>query len=69
MLALQAVTGCVKDERPMMISGQPSIPIERQAIAGTPIKSYQELVRGFDQTLTGTERKALIADLRKDGAH
>jgi len=69
MLALQAVAGCVKGERPMMISGQPSIPVERQAIADRPIKSYKELIRGFDRTLTDTERKAQIAELRKQGAH
>ena len=53
----------------MMISGQPSIPVERPAIVDRPMKSYKELIRGFDRTLTDTERKALIAELRKEGAH
>jgi len=68
VVALQAIAGCVKADRPMMISGQPSIPVERQAIADRPIKSYKELIRGFDRTLTETERNALIADLQREGA-
>jgi hypothetical protein len=31
-----------------------------------PIKSYAELVRGFDRTLTEAERKAVVAGLRKE---
>ena len=50
----------------MMISGQPSA--STTAIADRPIKSYRELVEGFDQTLTDAERKAAIAELRKGGA-
>jgi len=69
ILALPAFGGCAKEKRPMMISGQPGMPVERHAIADRPIKSYRELIRDFDRTLTEAERKALIAALRKDGAH
>lgn len=68
MLGFQAFGGCVKRERPMMISGQPSASTERPAIADRPIKSYRELVEGFDQTLTDAEKKAAIAELRKSGS-
>jgi hypothetical protein len=33
---------------------------------GSRLKSLKELVRGYDNTLTKTEKKAVISELQKD---
>jgi hypothetical protein len=33
---------------------------------GTRLKSLRELVRGYDNTLTSAEKKAVISELQKD---
>jgi hypothetical protein len=49
-------------DRPMMMGSKP---VDQPMRA--PLKSYAELLRGFDRTLTETEKKAVIATLQKDG--
>jgi hypothetical protein len=34
--------------------------------AGQPIKRFTDLVRGYDRTLTESEKKAVITELKKD---
>jgi hypothetical protein len=33
---------------------------------GKPLKSLRQLVRGYDNTLTGSEKQAVITELKRD---
>jgi hypothetical protein len=62
MLLVLWLGGCANAtmaDRPMRMAG-------KSADQSTPLKSYAELVKGFDRTLTGAEKKAVITALQKD---
>jgi hypothetical protein len=60
MLLAVWLGGCTTiADQPMRMAGKP----EETA---RPIKNYAELMKGFDRTLTETERKAVIAGLRRE---
>lgn len=48
-------------DRPMRIADKPA-----DQSTPTPLKSYAELVRGFDRSLTEAEKRAVITELQKD---
>jgi hypothetical protein len=57
------LAGCVnarKAEQPMMMADH-----RPMTMADQPIKSYAEIVKGFDQTLTEAEKRRVLAELRK----
>lgn len=61
VLLVLCMGGCANAtvaDRPMMVANQPNHP------AQTTLKSYSEQVSDFDQSLTKTEKGALISELR-----
>jgi hypothetical protein len=64
VLLLLSIGGCTNAtvaDAPMSIAGMPA-----DQPTKTRLKSYAELVRGFDRTLTDGEKKAVITALQND---
>jgi len=60
MLLAVWLGGCTTiADQPMRMAGKPEE-------TTNPMRSYAELIRGFDRTLTEAERKAVIAELQKE---
>jgi hypothetical protein len=61
VLSIGGCTNATVADTPMRMAGKPADQSTR-----TRLKSYTELVRGFDRSLTEAEKKAVITALQND---